>query len=138
MPAWELPWPKVTTNHLWVRASRGQLRLSEAAVLWRDEVIVIVRQSGFRVPAGPLQVSLWLTPPDRRHRDADNLVKLTLDSVAAGLGIDDNCFRELHIYLMGLEGHRGDGGLLVRVRAAGARDSLDAWREADVGLAQAE
>ena len=100
MPSWELPWPKVTTNHLWVRAARGQLRLSEAAALWRDEVIVIVRQSGFRAPAGWLQVRAWLMPPDRRRRDADNLLKLLLDSICPGLGVDDAQIRELHVWLL--------------------------------------
>jgi crossover junction endodeoxyribonuclease RusA len=46
------------------------------------------------------QYALWITfyPPDRRHRDADNLhasMKHYLDGICQALGINDRSFREV-------------------------------------------
>lgn len=56
---------------------------------------------GASLPDGPL--ALWVTwyPPDRRHRDDDNLIagfKAYRDGIADALGIDDKRFR-LHPFL---------------------------------------
>lgn len=92
MASWEFRWPTgVTANHLYERSRTG-VRLSARARAWRDEVVVIVRQSGQQLPEGKLAFLLRFSPPNRLRRDADNLLKLAQDAVCAGLGIDDSRF----------------------------------------------
>ena len=48
-------------------------------------------------------ISLDFIPPDKRHRDLDNLLassKQLLDGVAHGLGINDRQFRPITIDIM--------------------------------------
>lgn len=102
MPTWTIPWPVgISTNSLYVHTRRG-VRLSERARAWRDEVIVIVRQSdryAEGLPAGKLALTLrtW-DPADGRRHDGDNLCKLASDSICAAYGIDDSRIREWHVY----------------------------------------
>lgn len=69
------------------------------------------------VPDTP-KIALWLdfVPPDRRHRDDDNLVasfKAGRDGIAMALGIDDKRFR-CFPYV-----HDNQIGGFVRVRITG-------------------
>lgn len=50
----------------------------------------------FSAPDGDIPISLLFLTPDKRHRDADNMLaasKALLDGVASALGIDDSRFR---------------------------------------------
>jgi hypothetical protein len=93
---WTLPYPVgsragggVNVNHQYRPNGRGGRVLSDVAATFRDEVIVLVRSSRAVVPDGRLGLRLRLVPPDARRRDADGPIKLTQDSIAAALGIDD-------------------------------------------------
>jgi crossover junction endodeoxyribonuclease RusA len=45
-----------------------------------------------------LKISIWAYPPDKRRRDLDNLLKITLDSLqATGLFNDDSQFDSIYI-----------------------------------------
>lgn len=49
-----------------------------------------------QLPAGDIPLSLLFITPDKRKRDADNLLaasKALLDGMAAALGVDDSRFR---------------------------------------------
>lgn len=97
-----LPYPE-STNRIWQNARRfakadelGERKvymgrkLSPAAEKYKNDVIGLVRDGGRpKVPPGLLRLTFHLFPPDARHRDADNGIKLAQDAVAAGLGIDD-------------------------------------------------
>ncbi|PZQ55748.1 MAG: endodeoxyribonuclease RusA [Novosphingobium pentaromativorans] len=46
--------------------------------------------------AGPIPVKVTFFPPDRRHRDDDNMIasfKAARDGIASALGVDDRRFR---------------------------------------------
>ena len=103
-----LSWPSVSTNHLYQHS--GPVRLSDRAAAWRDETIINVRQSGGRLPAGPLLFILHAYAPPTKRFDLDNLVKLIQDSVFAAFGEDDSRVRELRVYR-----HDGPLGLIVSV-----------------------
>ncbi len=99
MPSWHLPWPPVTTNHLYRRKRGGQVYLSEKAELYRDEVIVTIRQAGAVLPEGLLAMTIHLwAPRDGRRHDIDNTLKLLWDSVFAACQADDVRVAELHVY----------------------------------------
>jgi hypothetical protein len=93
---WTLPFPVgsragggANVNHQYRPNGRGGRVLSDVAATFRDEVIVMVRTSRAVAPDGRLGLRLRLVPPDARRRDADGPIKLTQDSIAAALGIDD-------------------------------------------------
>lgn len=51
---------------------------------------------GYAPPAGHIPLSLLYLTPDKRHRDADNLLaasKALIDGMAKALGIDDSRFK---------------------------------------------
>lgn len=74
-------------NHHYAHSRYG-VRLTEAARAWRDKVALIV--AGHTAPTPPLEITLFLVPPDKRRRDPDNLLKETLDAVLGAWGIDDS------------------------------------------------
>ncbi len=113
MPSWVLPWPPVTTNHLYQRCRNGGVRLNLKAQAWREEVIVLVRQSGQRLPEGQLAatIHLWCPPlkfPRTKHPDVDGPIKLILDAVFAAFDDDDNRLDRLLVF-------RDEGGANPRV-----------------------
>lgn len=95
-----LPWPpaNVNTNSQW-RISGKRIHQRPEATGYKNEVAVLVRQALWKsfqlVPQCPLSISLRQYPPDKRRRDVDGCVKVVLDAVAVGLGIDDVQFRIL-------------------------------------------
>jgi crossover junction endodeoxyribonuclease RusA len=84
----KLPWPP-SVNHYW--KARGIKRfISPVAKAWLDEAILLLRATRVRFD-GPVKVSLFLSPPDHRRRDGDNLEKAIMDSlVKAGVIKDDS------------------------------------------------
>jgi crossover junction endodeoxyribonuclease RusA len=83
-----LPWPP-SVNHYW--KARGSRRfISPMAKAWLQEAILLLRATRVRFK-GPVKVSLFLSPPDRRRRDGDNLEKAIMDAlVKAGVIQDDS------------------------------------------------
>jgi Holliday junction resolvase RusA-like endonuclease len=68
-------------------------------IVWRDGVIITVRQSGAGpLPAGPLALSLWLTPPNKARLDGDNYIKACQDALFAAYLADDSRVEEWHVY----------------------------------------
>jgi crossover junction endodeoxyribonuclease RusA len=65
--------------------------------MYRDACYVLTKQSGVKVDwDGDVHVWIDFYPPDRRHRDDDNLVaafKSGRDGMADALGINDKRFR---------------------------------------------
>lgn len=93
-----LPWPP-STNTYWRHPSRGPLAgrhlISEQGRAYRAAVIGIAPRLQL---AGRLAVHITVTPPDRRRRDIDNLLKGLLDSLThAGVWLDDEQIDDLRI-----------------------------------------
>lgn len=51
----------------------------------------------FSLQPGPLKITLVVWFGDRRRRDLDNILKLTLDAIASALGFDDSLIDEILI-----------------------------------------
>lgn len=102
---WTFPWPTgVSVNHIYLANGRGGRRLSDEARAFKDEISVIIRQDiisagvhPFPVGGGNLAFHLDIHPPDKRHRDGDNFLKLICDGTASGLMMDDWRFSEHHV-----------------------------------------
>lgn len=77
-----LPWPP-SVNRYW-RTVRGRMLISREGRAYRLAVVDrIIRHRSLRIPcAGRLAVSIVASPPDRRRRDLDNLLKAPLDALA--------------------------------------------------------
>lgn len=94
-----LPWPP---KELSPNARVHWAAKNRAVKLYRENCVWLTKAAGLRVDWGGI-VHAFITfyPPDRRHRDDDNLVaafKSGRDGVAQALGIDDKRFR-IHPFL---------------------------------------
>jgi crossover junction endodeoxyribonuclease RusA len=84
----KLPWPP-SVNHYW-RARGNRRFINPMAKAWLDEAILLLRSTRMRFDE-PVKVSMFLSPPDRRRRDGDNLEKAVMDAlVKAGTIKDDS------------------------------------------------
>lgn len=87
----ELPLPP-STNKLWTRTKRG-MRLSDAAVAFKQEVFVICFQQGVTPLEGrvALEIEAFLR---RSDADLDNVQKALIDSLQGyAFGNDHNVWR---------------------------------------------
>lgn len=89
-----MPWPpKALSPNARVHWSKR----SKAVKAYRHACWALAKQAGLQaLPDGELH--LWITffPPDRRHRDDDNMIaafKSGRDGLADALGVDDKRFR---------------------------------------------
>ncbi|MCR4299734.1 MAG: RusA family crossover junction endodeoxyribonuclease [Gallionella sp.] len=110
-----LPYPP-SVNHYWLLNCGGGRRICDAGKRFRLAVQLIMNRSGVESMPGRLSVEIIASPPDKRRRDVDNLLKAILDALQhAGLYADDNAIDVLKIC-------RGDvikgGSLLVKVERA--------------------
>ena len=92
-----LPWPP---KDLSPNARIHWSKLAKAKKAYRTECFMQSRIAGYTsqsFPAGSkLAVSLVFYPPDKRHRDQDNMLaamKSGMDGIADCLGIDDRHFK---------------------------------------------
>lgn len=99
MSEFTLPWPPVSTNHAYSGLASGRLRKTKSAASWQAGVALIVAASGVRFPRGKLlALTVWQYPPPGWKGDVDGIVKLCMDAIFAGLGLNDYWVSELHVY----------------------------------------
>lgn len=88
-----LPWPPAALSP---NARAHWATKARAARIYRHACATLTRQAGaLAVGDGRLHVTLEFVPPDRRHRDRDNLLgsmKSGLDGIADALGVNDSLF----------------------------------------------
>ncbi|MCL6567363.1 MAG: RusA family crossover junction endodeoxyribonuclease [Meiothermus silvanus] len=110
-----LPWPPASGNHQYGRRTRG-VYLRREVTAWRDEVAWLAR--GWRAEP-PVELRIRLFPPDRRRRDADNVLKLLLDALVQGGVLSDDSNRVVRAYRLEWGQPRPGGAIEVEwVRAS--------------------
>lgn len=97
-----LPFPPTLNHympHMWSRPQRKIIRyLSAEGKLFRDLVLVAVRQAHPVKLKGHLRMEVTFHPPNNLRRDIDNLPKALNDALTkAGLFDDDSQIRELEL-----------------------------------------
>lgn len=108
----ELPWPP-SVNHYYRRVGHRTL-ISREGRKYRDEICAILRDLRFRPLNGELAMTIDAYPPDKRRRDADNILKSLLDALQhAGAYHDDSQIKRLSVEL--LTPHRPRGKVQVRL-----------------------
>jgi crossover junction endodeoxyribonuclease RusA len=90
-----LPWPP---KDLSPNSRIHWSRRSKAAKAYRRACHVLTLEAGIRGVDWEGDIHLWIDfyPPDRRHRDDDNMVaafKAGRDGMADAMGLDDKRFR---------------------------------------------
>lgn len=92
-----LPWPP-SINHYW-RMVNNRMIISAAGREYAALVAYEIKQQRSHMAlAGRLSVAITATMPDKRRRDIDNLIKVSLDSLTkAGVWEDDSQIDELAI-----------------------------------------
>lgn len=108
------PDPALSPNRAKGRAWQALLAKKLAA---RDAGFYATKQAAteFEAPSGDIALSLLFLTPDKRRRDADNLLaasKSMLDGMADALGVDDRRFRPI---LVDWQPGPPGGALLVAV-----------------------
>jgi crossover junction endodeoxyribonuclease RusA len=106
-----LPWPP---KDLSPNARIHWSRRSKAAKAYRRACHVLTLEAGIRGVDWEGDIHLWIDfyPPDRRHRDDDNMVaafKAGRDGMADAMGLDDKRFR-IHPYV------KDEVGGMVKIR----------------------
>ena len=87
----KLPYPP-SVNHYW-KHGRGRAWIGEKGQKYRKDVRNILLIDGFdpyKPITGNIKIDVYMYPPDRRKRDADNIIKAVFDALQhAGLYKDD-------------------------------------------------
>jgi len=108
----ELPWPP-SVNHYYRRVGHRTL-ISREGRKYRSEVCAILRDLHLHPLDGELAMTVDAYPPDKRRRDADNILKSLLDALQhAGAYHDDSQIKKLSVEL--LEPCRPNGKVQVRL-----------------------
>ena len=89
-----LPWPPSALSPNSRTNWRKKAPITKA---YKEACWAIVKESGMTAPETEGRLHLWIDffPPDRRHRDDDNMIasfKAGRDGLALALGIDDKRF----------------------------------------------
>lgn len=108
----ELPWPP-SINHYYRRVGTRTL-ISRAGREFRRRVARILATRRLSPALGRLAVTVEAYPPDRRKRDADNLLKSLLDALQHGGAFPDDS-RIVWLLMYRAEVMRG-GRVIVRIR----------------------
>jgi crossover junction endodeoxyribonuclease RusA len=100
-----LPWP-ASVNALY-RSVGGRVRVSESARAWKAQALALLSCSrcfGVKWPlVGRLGVRIEAYPPNKRARDLDNLIKVTLDAGNGLLWADDAQIDDVRIIRCGVD-----------------------------------
>lgn len=122
----DLPWPP-SINHYYGRARNGRVFIKKPGVAFRESVAEIVAEAGCTSETGKLAMFIWVSPPDKRKRDIDNLVKATQDALQEAGCYENDCQIE------GLHVERGEiqkGGkvrvMIVQHRTSSQREFMAA------------
>ncbi len=92
-----LPYPP-SVNGYWRRVGFRTLVSREGRRYRRAVRALLAARADEEPLTGRLEVTVALSPPDRRRRDIDNAMKALLDSLGhAGAFIDDSQIDRLHI-----------------------------------------
>jgi len=91
-----LPWPP-SANRYW-RNFKGRTIVSSEAKSFKDLVKALAYTWRAKPIYGRVKVVIYAFPPDKRVRDLDNLLKITIDAIKdAGLFPDDSQIDEISI-----------------------------------------
>ena len=106
--------PPGVNNLYWNIYGRGRV-LTTQARQWRDEMQLLVRQAAMRRGLAwhrttRLAVEIEVSSPRLWTFDLDGRLKLALDALAAGLGVDDR-------YIVQLQARKIRGPERLRIRA---------------------
>ena len=95
MTSVSIPYPP-SANRLW-RAVNGRQIKSAVYRSWCSEAALMLRAQRPATVAGAYHLSIVATPPDRRARDIDNLIKPISDALAsAGIVANDSMARSVY------------------------------------------
>ncbi len=102
-----LPYPP-TANNLYANYRGRRLLSKKGRAYHRDVAILVIAENTTRYHkrpkplTGSLEVHMFVTCPDRRRRDLDNVQKVVWDALGkAGVYGDDSQIDRLHVYRSG-------------------------------------
>lgn len=85
----KLPFP-VPLHACFIKSKGGSGIPSKRYKAYRANAIQMLQEQGVALMAGPVSVSFVFVAPDKRKRDADNLMKCLFDNLSGVVIEDDN------------------------------------------------
>ena len=82
-----------SVNGIWRYGGKGKAYLSATAKAWKQEAAWTIKEcllKGSLPVLGPFHAHIEVGRPDKRRRDLDNLIKITLDACQYGGAIRDD------------------------------------------------
>lgn len=109
----DLPWPP-SANKIWRSGNRRVYR-SQKYNSWFKEAFYVFKESRPKKIDGIFSAEIILYPPDDRHSDIDNRIKVLLD-LAQKVGVieNDRFCRGLNVVHGGKEAPSGRARLILR------------------------
>ena len=108
-----LPYPPSANRYY--RTFKGRMLISKGGREYKETVGWMARLSGVPKTLGKVEVELYVSPPDNRRRDLDNVCKCLLDSIKDALIEDDSQIDRLTLVRLPV---CRPGSVLVRIRSA--------------------
>lgn len=128
-----LPWPHRLLNP---NARAHYMEKASRAKKYRRDCCIIAQAAGCRIlDADRLTVEITFHPPDKRHRDTDNMlssIKAGLDGIADASGVDDSRWH------LGIARGAPVKGGEVRVRVLPAGDNWQSIGDLAAGMVRGQ
>lgn len=95
----DLPYPP-SVNTYW-RKWNNRMVISPKGRKYREEVLLKCYENKFQQIEGIVELRIIASPPDKRRRDIDNILKALLDSLTySKVWIDDSQVKKLFIEML--------------------------------------
>lgn len=121
-----IPFPPYSGNNYKGRAKNGGVFVKPEITKFQRDVYYLVRLAKLKAFIGPAEIHLHVFEPNRRARDADNVMKPTFDALQFGRLIEkDSQFRRVIFDFD--EDVKKDGEIIVRIKEWKKKTPFWAW-----------
>lgn len=91
-----IPFPPYSGNNYKGVTKKGKIYVKKETKQYYSDVFYLVKQAKIKAFVGPAEIHLHVFEPNRRERDADNVMKPTFDALQFGQLINkDSQFRRV-------------------------------------------
>lgn len=121
-----IPFPPYSGNNYKGRSKDGKTYVRREIKQYCSHVFYLAKQAKLKEFTGPAEIHLHVFEPNRRERDADNVMKPTFDAVQFGqLVKKDSQFRRV-IFDFDEDVKKG-GEIMIRIKQWHKKDPFWAW-----------
>lgn len=125
----KLPYPP-TVNHYYGTAGKHRY-LKPQGKKFREDVAYIIKQNNIKTLTDhEIMLTTWVTLPDKRERDLDNLNKAIQDSLSYGKAIESDKYIKYNLIVR--KGYnKGNGFIQIELKKFNPDDHVELLNEPD-------